>query len=48
MNDTLAKLALLFATAVTLIHKGSRSELMVNDLLRALQLFKENRLTTPQ
>jgi hypothetical protein len=40
----LARLATLFATAITLIQKGVRSDRMAETLLNALQLFKENRL----
>jgi len=44
LSERLAKLTLLFTAAVTLIQKGSRSDEMIETLLRALQLFKENRL----
>lgn len=44
LKDWLARLAALFSTAVTLIQKRARSERMVEILLHAFQLFKEDRL----
>jgi hypothetical protein len=43
-NEVLATLASLSANAVDLINKGKREPEMVEKLLKALQLFKENRL----
>lgn len=44
LKRTLANLATLFATAIDLLQKGARSPTMIDALLRALQLFKENTL----
>lgn len=42
--EKLVRLAVLMADAVIVVNKGSRSEGMIGSLLKALQLFKENRL----
>ena len=44
LEKTVGALTLLFLAVIDIIRKGNRSERMISQLKRALQLVKENRL----